>query len=86
MKMTKKALLPLIRDVLSGMSGSDSMIVRPLKQRGYEVYTGSGIGYYDHGKDEFVLRHDRNESSLADAREILEDHERMLWVQHRIVK
>ena len=38
---------------------------------GYDIYTSCGIGYYDCEPGEFVLKHDRNECTLAEADEIL---------------
>ena len=79
MKTTKKETIRIIRDILSGRSGHDSVRIRPLG-RGYDVYTSIGIGYYDCEpklSGEFVLKHDRNECTLAEAREILESLEKM---------
>ena len=42
-----------------------------------DVYTSCGIGYYDCEPGEFVLRHDRNECTLLEAKEILESLENM---------
>ena len=80
MKATKKETIRIIRDILSGRSGHDSVRIRPLGLRsGYDVYTSIGIGYYDcePSEGEFVLKHDRNECTLAEADEILSHLEKM---------
>lgn len=89
MKTTKKETIRIIRDILSGRSGHDSVRIRPLR-RGYDIYTSCGIGYYDCEPGEFVLRpscadiavyrnyqYDRNECTLLEAKEILESLENM---------
>ena len=79
MKATKKETIRIIRDILSGRSGHDSVRIRPLGPlgRGYDVYTSIGIGYYDCEPGEFVIKHDRNECTLAEADEILSHLEKM---------